>query len=293
MREFGKFHPTVNFIYFAAVIGFSMILMNPVCLALSFCCGFAYSVMLGGRRAALTDLAVLAPVIVISAVFNVAFSHEGVTILAYLPGGNPLTLESALYGAAAAVMLASVFFWFSCFNRIMTSDKLMYLFGGVVPSLSLTLSMSLRLVPRFTAKARKIFDAQRGIGRSSGGIISKMRGAAATVSALLTWALEDAVETADSMRGRGFGTAKRTSFSLYKTDTRDIFAIVYLAALIIYILVGKISGGLSFLYFPAVTPIGRGAYEISLYAAFAFLAAMPIIIEVWEEIRWKHIQSAI
>ena len=120
-----------------------------------------------------------------------------------------------------------------------------------------------------------------------------MRGAAATVSALLTWALEDAVETADSMRGRGFGTAKRTSFSLYKTDIRDIFAIVYLAALIIYILVGKISGGLSFLYFPAVTPIGRGAYEISLYAAFAFLAAMPIIIEVWEEIRWKHIQSAI
>ena len=79
----------------------------------------------------------------------------------------------------------------------------------------------------------------------------------------------------------------------YKTDTRDIFAIVYLAALIIYISAGKISGGLSFLYFPAVTPIGRGAYEISLYAAFAFLAAMPIIIEVWEEIRWKHIQSAI
>ena len=79
----------------------------------------------------------------------------------------------------------------------------------------------------------------------------------------------------------------------YKTDTRDIFAIVYLAALIIYISAGKISGGLNFLYFPAVTPIGRGAYEISLYAAFAFLAAMPIIIEVWEEIRWKHIQSAI
>ena len=35
---------------------------------------------------------------------NPAFDHEGATLLAYLPSGNPLTLESIAYGVAAAVM---------------------------------------------------------------------------------------------------------------------------------------------------------------------------------------------
>ncbi len=43
---------------------------------------------------------------------NLAFNHEGATILAYLPSGNPLTLESIAYGFAAAAMLAAVVLWF-------------------------------------------------------------------------------------------------------------------------------------------------------------------------------------
>ncbi len=59
----------------------------------------------------------------LAALVNPAFNHEGATILTYLPSGNPLTLESMLYGAAAAVMLASVVLWFSSFNEVITSDK--------------------------------------------------------------------------------------------------------------------------------------------------------------------------
>lgn len=36
----------------------------------------------------------------VTAAVNPAFSHEGRTILRYLPSGNPLTLESILYGIA-------------------------------------------------------------------------------------------------------------------------------------------------------------------------------------------------
>ena len=39
----------------------------------------------------------------LAAVVNPAFVHQGVTILTYLPSGNPLTLESILYGLAAAL----------------------------------------------------------------------------------------------------------------------------------------------------------------------------------------------
>ena len=85
----------------------------------------------------------------LAALVNPAFNHEGATILTYLPSGNPLTMESMFYGVAAAVMLASVVLWFSSYNEVMTSDKFVYLFGRIIPALSLVLSMALRFIPKF------------------------------------------------------------------------------------------------------------------------------------------------
>jgi energy-coupling factor transport system permease protein len=41
----------------------------------------------------------------VTAWLNPLFNHAGVTLLFYLPGGNPVTLESMVYGLAAATML--------------------------------------------------------------------------------------------------------------------------------------------------------------------------------------------
>ena len=41
-------HPVVNFIYFAVVLGCSMVLMHPVCLAISFAAAFVYIVRMFG-----------------------------------------------------------------------------------------------------------------------------------------------------------------------------------------------------------------------------------------------------
>lgn len=98
---------------------------------------------------------------------NLAFNHEGATILAYLPSGNPLTRESILSGIAAAAMLAAVVTWFSCYTEIMTSDKFIYLFGRIRPALSLVLSMTLRFVPKFKEQFRVVSDAQGCMGRIS------------------------------------------------------------------------------------------------------------------------------
>lgn len=72
-----------------------------------------------------------------------------------------------LYGAAAAVMLASVVLWFSSYNEVMTSDKFVYLFGRVIPALSLVLSMSLRFIPKFKAQMQTVSEAQACIGRDT------------------------------------------------------------------------------------------------------------------------------
>ena len=146
---FGSCHPAVNFLYFVLVIAFSMCLTHPVCLLLSVCGAVIYHAVLLGPRSLRKSAVWMVPMAVLAAVINPAFTHQGVTILAYLPSGNPLTLESMLYGLASAALLSATLLWFTCYNAVMTSDKFIYLFGRVIPALSLVLSMTMRFVPRF------------------------------------------------------------------------------------------------------------------------------------------------
>ena len=105
---FSRYHPLVNFLFFALVLAYSMVLMHPVCLAVSLLGALLYAGQLEGRRALARHLRVALPVLLLAALVNPAFNHAGVTILIYLPSGNPLTLESIAYGFAAAAMLAAV-----------------------------------------------------------------------------------------------------------------------------------------------------------------------------------------
>ena len=97
-------HPSVSFAYFVVVLAFTMIFSHPVCLFISFMCGALYAFRLFGRAAFCRRLSVILALMLFTAVLNPLFSHRGVTILAYLPGGNPLTAESLIYGLAAALM---------------------------------------------------------------------------------------------------------------------------------------------------------------------------------------------
>lgn len=216
--------------YFTLVLMFSMFFMHPVYLTVSLLCAAAFSIRLSGKSALRPQLKFLLPTVLAVALINPAFSHAGVTILAYLPSGNPLTLESIVYGTAAAVMLAAVILWFSCFNVVMTTDKFVYLFGRVIPSMSLVLSMAFRFVPRFAAQFREVSEAQRCIGRdlSEGSAVERIKKAASIVSIMVTWSLENAAQTADSMKSRGYGLSGRTAFSVYCLDGRDKALLVWL-----------------------------------------------------------------
>ena len=96
---FSGYHPTVCFLYFTLVLMLSMCLMHPVYLAISLTGALAYAILLKGRKAVRFAVMGLLPMAALAALVNPAFNHEGATILTYLPSGNPLTLESMLYGA--------------------------------------------------------------------------------------------------------------------------------------------------------------------------------------------------
>ena len=249
---FSAYHPIVNFVYFVLVIGFSMFLMHPVFLGLSCAGGMAYYLYLKHWKAMKTALWLMLPVFLISATVNPLFNHEGITLILYLKNGNPLTLESILYGLAAGVMLVSVLNWFSCYQVVMTSDKFIYLFGKAIPAMSLILSMVLRFVPRFQEQIRKVSDSQKCIGRdvTNGNILARAKHGMKILSVMISWALENSVETADSMRSRGYGLRGRNNFSIYRFDTRDKMVFGILIFLGGCIFAGILTGSVHFLYYP-------------------------------------------
>lgn len=290
---FSGYHPAISLLYFVLVIGLTMFLNHPVCLGISLVGALAYTLYLKGKKAARFNLVYMLPLLVITALLNPAFSHQGATILAYLPSGNPLTLESILYGIHAAFLLIAVISWFSCFNAVMTSDKFVYLFGRVIPALSLVLSMSLRFIPRFAAQLGVITKAQKCIGRdaSSGGLLRRTKHGIRILSILVTWALENAIDTADSMKARGYGLPRRTAFSLYRFDRRDKGALLFLILCGGGVLAGALAGKLRFVYMPVLFGAAFDLWQAGIFLLYLALCGMPVILNGKEALQWKARQN--
>lgn len=290
---FSGYHPAISMLYFVLVIGLTMFLNHPICLGISLVGALAYSIYLKGKKTVRFNLVYMLPLLVITALINPAFSHQGVTILTYLPSGNPLTLESILYGIYAAFLLSTVIAWFSCFNAVMTSDKFVYLFGRIIPALSLVLSMSLRFVPRFTAQIKVISNAQKCVGRdvSNGGLLKRAKHGIKILSILVTWALENAIDTADSMKDRGYGLPGRSAFSIYRFDRRDKWALLFLLLCSGGVLAGVFAGKLKFVYMPVLSGAAFDLWQAGTFILYLALCAMPVIINGKEGLKWKALQK--
>ena len=211
---FSKCHPAVNFLFFVGAIGMSVVIQHPVFLLVGIVTGAVYYLLLNGRKGWKTILGLL-PMFLILTAINPLLNTMGETPLWY-PFGRPYTLEALFYGGALASMFVIMMLWFGCYNKVLTSDKFTSLFGSLIPSISLLLVMILRLIPNFIRKTQGIIGARKSIGKGAGEGAStkeKVRDGMTVLSAMTSWALEGSVVTGDSMRARGYGSAKRTRAS--------------------------------------------------------------------------------
>ena len=234
---FSQYHPAVNFVFFVAVIAFTVVIQHPVYLAAGFVAGLCYYLLLKGKQA-LRFLLALIPTFFIIAAINPLFNTGGNTIL-FSYFGRPYTYEALCYGFVVAAMFLSMIVWFGCYNEVLTSDKFTSLFGNLIPSLSLLLVMILRLIPSFMRKAKQIAGCRKSIGKGlmeNSSFKEKLSDGMTILSALTDWALEGSVISGDSMRARGYGAAKRSSFQIYRLTARDIVMLVLLGLMAISVI---------------------------------------------------------
>lgn len=278
--SFSKCHPLTNFLFFVGAIGFSVVIQHPAYLAVSFLGAAVYYLLLSGRKGWKLIFGLM-PVFLLVAGINPLLNTYGETVL-FTVFGNPYTLEALCYGAVLAGMLVAMMLWFGCYSAVLTSDKFICLFGSLIPAVSLLLVMVLRMIPNLMGKAKQISGARKSVGKGVSDQSSakeKVADGMHILSALTDWALEGSIVTADSMRARGYGSAKRTSFQIYRMTLRDwvlIAAMVILAGTVI------LCGGTGASFTPQLaidTPTwGLGAYGIFLM--------IPPILHIQEAVKW-------
>lgn len=293
MRYFDRLHPIVAFLYFVFVILIAMLSMNPVITTICYLSGVVFCGMLIGLKKILISLAYNIPLLILLALTNPMFVHKGETILFFL-NDNPVTKEAILYGLFAAMMIMSVYYWFRCYSEIMTSDKFVYLFGRVIPKLSLVLSMSLAFIPKLKRKYKEIDEAQKALGiYATQGYVDKIRSKFRVLSILLTNSLENSIETADSMRARGYGLKGRSSYAIYRFTVLDgIFMCVSLlfgiTSTVLIIL-----GFANFDFYPILSPFNVSGIILITYVTIVILAGVSIVMEVKENMLWRYLKSKI
>ncbi|MGN1120704.1 MAG: hypothetical protein ACI4Q4_10120, partial [Oscillospiraceae bacterium] len=200
-------------------------------------------------------------------VLNPFFSHGGEHALFFV-GDAAFTLEALAYGAAFGLMLASALLWGSFSTCFMTSDKYIWLFGRAFPAAGLTLSCALRFVPLFISRTREFFAARRD---------SSLRGMLKAFAASVGYSAEQALVSAQGMRSRGYGSGKRTFYSLWRFTARDAFQLSAVTVLgIISAVLGSFAG--KFYYYPALGRLPLGAADVALYLLYGLLCVFPVIV---------------
>lgn len=288
--EFADYHPLVNMLYFVLVIGITMFSLSPYFLAVTFVFSWIYSVLLRGKAAVKMNLWMSAAMLAVMTAMNVFFNNNGETVLMYI-NTNRITAESIVYGAASGIMLISVIIWFSCFNVIITADKLIYLFGKAAPVLGLTLSMIFRFIPLLKSRFAEITLGQKcmGISHSKGNFIARARQIVKEISILIAWSLEASIESGDSMEARGYGLRGRTSFHLYKLSGRDIKALLVMIGTAVPVLAPMAPHLTEMSYYPKFVFPKADAFTVTALISYAVLMALPIIIDIAGEYRWKQL----
>ena len=283
---FSFYHPAVIFLYFAGVIVLTMCTMHPFYILASYLCCSCYQIYLKGWRQYGKGLRFSLLVAAIITIANSLFHSLGLSVLFYL-GDSPITLEAILYGLCCGGMLVCIFGWFSCYQEVMSNDKFLSLFGSILPTISMMIAMVFRYIPDTIRRSKEIEAAQKALlGGSTTDKKERIRQGIRLSSILMSWSLENSIETADSMRSRGFSFTKRSHYCHERLSSRDVLSLLILSILIVLSCLVIFLRANTILFYPFITNLWEAA-GIFLIPYLLFML-YPLLLQAKEVFFWRR-----
>ncbi len=284
-----QIHPAVGFFYIAAVLVITMITMNPYLLAISCITSIIVMGYLKGLSELRKNIVPDISVIIFTVGIQPVFSGSGKTVLYYV-NDRAVYLEGYIYGLVIAMLLITVFNWCTVMRILMDSEKWMYLIGRLSPTLAMMITMILRFIPLMRQRYRVIHEGQVGMGRYNNlyskkknvlyafmGFIEKIRHRIKEISILISWSLENSIETSDSMESRGYGLKGRTSYHRYILKKTDIIQMILIAGAFAYVLVPVLLRQFMAYYLPRVYIESVSVWHVIVMVVYIVLAVFPVV----------------
>jgi energy-coupling factor transport system permease protein len=139
--------------------------------------------------------------------FNALSIHVGQIVLFRLPEGwpiigGPVTLETIIAGAVSGLALFTILVVFAAFNAVVDHYQLLRSTPAFLFQAGVVISIAITFVPQMVLSAREIRQAQRIRGHRFRGL----RDLLPLVIPLLANGLERAIQLAETMEARGFGS---------------------------------------------------------------------------------------
>lgn len=284
MDRFSKYNPKSTFLFFLCVILLTIIIMHPVYLAVSLISGFVYKLVLQGKKALSYLLKFILPLVFFIALFNFFFAHYGDTVL-FKFNDIYFTFESLFYGFCQGLMVGGAIIWFSNYSAVITSERFLSVFGRIAPNTALIFSSVLSFIPRLEKNYNEIRDARKLIDEEKG----KFKSALNVFSSVVTMTLEDTISLGDSMKARGF-SSNRKVYSKYRFNIKDFLLLLISFVVFIVLCIFKVTSNLTFIFEPVIEMNGIKPLPVILFSLLAFL---PVIIDFWEDIRWRILKQRV
>ncbi|MFN2289575.1 MAG: energy-coupling factor transporter transmembrane component T [Anaerolineae bacterium] len=139
---------------------------------------------------------------------NALSIHTGQIVLFHLPEGwpiigGPITLEAVIAGAVSGLALFTILMVFATFNAVVDHYQLLRATPAFLFQAGVVISIAITFVPQMVLSAKEIREAQRIRGHRFRGI----RDLLPLIMPLLASGLERAIQLAETMEARGFGSA--------------------------------------------------------------------------------------
>ncbi|MCK0470573.1 energy-coupling factor transporter transmembrane component T [Halalkalibacter sp. APA_J-10(15)] len=281
-------HPFVNFLYYFCVGCAMMFFSHPLFLGTAILLLCLLNIVHGNKTVLSKYVFYLMFMGLIVILLNPIFVRRGSTILFYFRH-NPITLESIVYGLVMALLLIGILILFLSFHQVLNGRKFMFLFRKVWPQLGLLLMLTIRFVPLFIRRWKEIYDTQkvRQYSMTEGSIKVRAQRGMLYMQKLLTWSLEEALQSAESMKARGYGTSKRSVYHLYHLTIRDLGMIVFLLSLTGIAIVGAQQGYGVLTIYPELESWTFTLLDWTYFVVFILLVSFPILLEGGEHVRWR------
>lgn len=284
---FRGLHPFILLAYYVFIAVLIMIYNHPVFLVTTLVLLIFVNLSHDGGKALKKWSFSLIIMGLIFALMNPLFVSRGTHILFYL-GHRQITLEALMYGLYMSLMLMSIIVLFVSFNYVLNGNKFLYVFSKIVPRTAFLLMLTIRFVPLLKGRYDEISAVQRirGMTMTDGTIRERARNGMNMIQTLLTWSLEEAIQTADSMQSRGYGLEKTSSYVLYQMERKDWWTGIIFVLLLSVCLFGSSFGYGKIIIYPELGTLQFYWLDWVTFISLCGLVAYPLIIEGVEKIRW-------